>query len=75
MKVENSCFYHSELGHCSLGLFGGRPLQGNCRACIANGENTPAYAEQLFARAALAHPPDKMRISGCCDPPSPQTQL
>lgn len=52
---------------CLLKLHGGQPLPGNCRACIAAGENNPDYAAALFARFERSHPPDRPRVSGCCD--------
>jgi hypothetical protein len=34
---------------CNLALHGGKPLLGNCLACIAAGENNKDYADRLFA--------------------------
>ena len=34
---------------CLLGLHGGKPLHGNCRACVSAGENHEEYAARLFA--------------------------
>jgi hypothetical protein len=52
---------------CALGLYGGKPFVGNCRACITNGENTPEFAQALNARAEQSHPSSQRKISGCCD--------
>ena len=41
-----SCEFLAE-GQCTLGYHGGKPHAGNCRACIAVGENTRAYAERM----------------------------
>lgn len=70
MEPSNWC-EHFCLGICELGLFGGRPLEGNCRACLAAGENTHEYADQLQAARAISHPPTAAPVSGCCDPIQP----
>lgn len=63
MKIECQHFD----GTCRLGLFGGKPHQGNCKACIEFGENNQEYANSLFASYQNSHPLSKSRISGCCD--------
>jgi len=55
------------LDGCLLGYHGGKPLVGNCRACIEAGENNEASAKALFELVNVSHPPTKQRISGCCD--------
>lgn len=52
---------------CRLGLHGGKPLPGNCRACMAAGENNEEYAAKLFAAFERSHPPGVRKVSGCCD--------
>ena len=66
MEPSFSCDHH-EAGTCKLGLFGGEPYPRNCIACIAAGENHPAYATALFENAIKSHPPDRPAVSGCCD--------
>ncbi len=34
-------------GRCALGYHGGKPHAGNCRACIAAGENNQAHADRM----------------------------
>jgi hypothetical protein len=70
MELSFSCNHHEPPSKCKLGLFGGKPYPRNCAACIAAGENNPAYATALFTRALNSHPLDKPAISGCCDPPA-----
>lgn len=55
-------------GKCALYLYGGRPYAGNCLACVKAGENNETFAKELFARAEKAHPENKPKLSGCCDP-------
>lgn len=62
---------HFLLGLCEIGLFGGRPYERNCRACIAAGENNPAYAIKLKQAREQSHPSTKPPVSGCCDPVTP----
>lgn len=62
-----ACQYHQD--GCSLGLHGGKPKEGNCRECVKAGENNPEYAKRLFDASAITHPPDRPKVSGCCDPP------
>ena len=52
---------------CALGWFGGSPWVGNCRDCMARGDNTPEAKAAFDAKAGTAHPPARARISGCCD--------
>jgi len=52
---------------CSVGLYGGKPWIGNCRACIQAGENNPEFAASLTDRAARSHPANRAKVSGCCD--------
>jgi hypothetical protein len=60
-----TCKYYD--GSCDLGFFGGKPLLGNCRACIEAEENTPEFAAILKERLERSHPPTARRVSGCCD--------
>ena len=67
-----------EYNVCALGLYGGRPSHGTCSRCVERGENNPAFAAQLAARAERSHPATAARVSGCCDsglnyrlPPAP----
>jgi hypothetical protein len=67
-----TCVYQSQsewrhVYNCALGYYGGRPLVGNCLACARKGDNTPAHAAELAARADRAHPANRPRLSGCCD--------
>lgn len=66
---------HQQQDGCKLGLFGGKPLPGNCRECIRAGENNPEYAARLFASREKTHPSGVRKVSGCCDsalnPPDP----
>jgi hypothetical protein len=57
---------HYENG-CKLGLHGGKPLAGNCEACLAAHENNQEYATALFAAYERSHPPNVLKVSGCCD--------
>ncbi len=52
---------------CGIKLYGGNPWLGNCQACIAKGQNTETYAQELFARTEKTHPSSQHKISGCCD--------
>ena len=52
---------------CVLGYHGGKPLPGNCRACIAGEENNPESAKAFFDAMENAHPSSAAPISGCCD--------
>ena len=56
-----------EYNACGLGLYGGKPSHGTCNRCIERGENNEAFAADLAARAAKAHPKGAKRVSGCCD--------
>lgn len=55
-------------GLCAIGLFGGKPWAGNCRDCIAKGNNNEAFAAKLRETRRRSHPDGVDRISGCCDP-------
>ena len=55
------------LGLCGLGYYGGKVTMGTCNRCIQRGENNEAFAADLAARAAKAHPKGAKRVSGCCD--------
>lgn len=70
MEPSNLCEYFC-LGVCELGLFGGRPYERNCRACMAAGENNTEYAAKLFKARETTHPPNRPPVSGCCDPVIP----
>jgi len=52
---------------CALGWYGGRPWLGNCRDCLARGENTLEAKAAFDAGAERAHPANRQRLSGCCD--------
>jgi len=54
------------LGLCGLGYYGGKVTMGTCNRCIERGENNEAFAAELAARAAKAHPKGAKRVSGCC---------
>lgn len=56
-----------EYNVCALGLYGGKPSHGTCARCMERGENNPAYATALAARAETSHPANAPRASGCCD--------
>ena len=40
----NSCKFYTD-GKCELGYHNGKPHAGNCRACIAAGENNKEFAD------------------------------
>ncbi len=61
-----TCEFLSD-GKCSIGLYGGKPYPQNCRACMAQGNNSKEFAEALFASREKTHPPKVRRVSGCCD--------
>jgi hypothetical protein len=52
---------------CSIGWYGGKPWVGNCIECISRAENTPEAKAAFDTAQIRAHPPDKKRVSGCCD--------
>lgn len=52
---------------CSLGWFGGSPNEVNCFHCIKNNDNTEERKQIFDEIAKKAHPPNKQRVSGCCD--------
>jgi hypothetical protein len=56
-----------EYNACGLGMYGGKPSHGTCKLCIANNQNNPQHAAELFARAERSHPSTAKRVSGCCD--------
>lgn len=64
-----TCQFLTIEGKCNIGLYGGNPWPQNCRACIAQGNNTTEFAAALFASRERTHPPQVRRISGCCDAP------
>jgi hypothetical protein len=67
-----SCSYQSRTAdrgqfNCALGWYGGRAWLGNCQDCLKRGDNTPEAKAAFDASGNRAHPPDRARLSGCCD--------
>lgn len=52
--ISRSCEFFAD-GRCGLGYHNGKPHEGNCRACIRAGENTPSIAAKIkYATLAAA---------------------
>lgn len=58
---------HLEAGRCKLGYHGGKPLPGNCMACVNAGENTIEFSRYMDEIREKSHPSSAPRVSGCCD--------
>jgi hypothetical protein len=52
---------------CLIGWHGGNPNELNCFYCIKNKDNTIEAKTIFDSKMDLAHPPNKQKLSGCCD--------